>query len=209
MTGVRSSGLRRFVEAPPSTSPPVAEERCEMCGSVLAEQHGHVVNIEARSLLCTCRPCYLLFTPDGAAGGRYRAVPDRCRFAAGVGITAADWDSLQIPVSMAFFFHSSPVGRTVCFYPSPGGATESELGLDAFTDLERSIPFAAQVLPDVEAVIVRKGPEGFECYLAPIDASYELVGRMRVAWRGFDGGQEVRADIEAFFADLRRRSPDD
>ena len=205
MSGV-SSGLRRFVEAPPPA--PIVEEHCEMCGSVLAERHGHVVNVEARSLLCACRPCYLLFTPDGAAEGRYRAVPDRCRFAADVGITAADWDSLQIPVSMAFFFHSSPVDRTVCFYPSPGGATESELGLDAFADLRDSIPFAVDVRPDVEAVIVRKGPNGFECYLAPIDACYELVGRMRVAWRGFDGGQEVRNDIEAFFADLRSRSPD-
>jgi hypothetical protein len=36
----------------------------------------------------------------------------------------------------------------------------------------------------------------------PIDRCYELVGRMRRHWRGFDGGDEVRAQIEVFFAGL-------
>jgi hypothetical protein len=148
----------------------------------------------------------LLFTPDGAAGGRFRAVPDRYRFALDLAVTSADWDLLQIPVGMAFFFHSSPLGRTVCLYPSPGGATESELALDRFEELRPFLPFGAEVLPDVEALILRRQPDGFECYLAPIDACYELVDRMRAGWKGFDGGQEVRDDIERFFTDLRRRS---
>jgi hypothetical protein len=29
---------------------------------------------------------------------------------------------------------------------------------------------------------------------------------MRMQWRGFDGGAEARASIDAFFDDLRRRS---
>ncbi len=40
----------------------------------------------------------------------------------------------------------------------------------------------------------------------PIDACYELAGRMRLHWRGFDGGAEARASIDAFLADVRERA---
>ena len=52
-------------------------EHCEMCNEVLTTRHGHLVDTEKRSLACACRACYLLFTHEGAAGGRYRAVPER------------------------------------------------------------------------------------------------------------------------------------
>jgi hypothetical protein len=42
--------------------------------------------------------------------------------------------------------------------------------------------------------------------LVPIDACYEFVGRMRMMWRGFDGGQEVREFIDDFFDHVRTRS---
>ena len=44
-----------------------------------------------------------------------------------------------------------------------------------------------------------------EAHLVPIDRCYELVGLLRTAWRGFDGGQEARALLDAFFADLTAR----
>ena len=47
---------------------------------------------------------------------------------------------------------------------------------------------------------------GFACHLVPIDACYELVGRMRQLWRGFDGGQEARGRLDAFFAEVAARS---
>ena len=103
-SGTGASGLRRFVKraaggpagARPGLPPSIQEvlaarsaaragrepgvpegaERCEMCREVLGERHGHVVDLEKRSLACTCRACYLLFTHEGAAGGRYRAVPE-------------------------------------------------------------------------------------------------------------------------------------
>jgi hypothetical protein len=40
----------------------------------------------------------------------------------------------------------------------------------------------------------------------PIDACYELVGRMRRVWKGFDGGEEAWSEIESFFALVRERS---
>jgi len=58
----------------------------------------------------------------------------------------------------------------------------------------------------VEALLLRRLAGRFECFLVPIDACYELVGRLRRHWRGFDGGDEVRSEIEAFFEGLRARS---
>ena len=42
--------------------------------------------------------------------------------------------------------------------------------------------------------------------LVPIDACYELVGRLRTLWRGFDGGQEAHDALDAFFDDVRARA---
>jgi hypothetical protein len=58
----------------------------------------------------------------------------------------------------------------------------------------------------VEALLLRRMDGRFECYLAPIDASYELVGRVRRHWKGFDGGEEVWTEIASFFSTLRERS---
>ena len=69
--------------------------------------------------MCTCRPCYLLFTAEGAEL-RYRAVPDRYLSFAGAVLDARQWDELEIPVGLAFFFANSELGRTVAFYPGPG-----------------------------------------------------------------------------------------
>ncbi|MFJ2033718.1 DUF5947 family protein [Streptosporangium sp. NPDC087985] len=195
-----ATGLRRFRE------PRQADvARCEMCAKPTGEEHGHVVNIESRALLCTCRACHLLFTRD--AGARYRAMPDRYLHAPSFQLTEADWDALQIPVRMAFFFHNSTLGQTVALYPSPAGATESLLPLTTWERVLAANPALADAQPDVEALLVDRRPEGgFACYLVPIAACYGLVGLVRLHWKGFDGGGEAWQAIDGFFAELRRRS---
>jgi hypothetical protein len=183
-------------------------ERCEMCAAPIGEEHSHVVSLSSRSLLCTCRPCALLFDFD-SADLKYRAVPNRyLRFPA-LQLSAAVWDDLQIPVGLAFLFLNSTLDRTVAFYPGPAGATESELPLGAWDAVVGDHPELAIAAPDVEAIILR-APDAaradVECYLVPIDSCYELVGRLRQVWRGFDGGQEARAHLAAFFEDLAARS---
>jgi hypothetical protein len=62
---------------------------------------------------------------------------------------------------------------------------------------------------DTEALIVRVPDDGAaapECYLVPIDACYEFVGRLRMLWHGFDGGQEVREFIADYFNQVAARS---
>jgi hypothetical protein len=184
-----------------------------MCAEPIGDEHGHVANLEDRRILCTCRPCTLLFTHEGAGSERrsdadspirrFRAVPERYRYDPDFAMSEGDWDELAIPVRMAFFFRNSGMGRTVAFYPSPAGATESELPLDAWVRVLAANPAVADVEPDVEALLVDRGSGA---YLVPIDVCYELVGLVRLHWKGFDGGEEAWTAIDAFFAALRDRS---
>lgn len=183
-------------------------ERCEMCSEPIADEHQHVVNVAARQLMCACRACYLLFT-DSNAELRYRAVPDRYVAFPDFALDRRAWEALQIPVGVAFFFTNSELGRTVAFYPGPAGATESELDLDTWNTLRGKDSRVDLLADDVEALLVRvpereDGPP--QTYLVPIDACYEFVGRLRMLWRGFDGGQEARAFIDSFFAQVQARS---
>jgi hypothetical protein len=176
-----------------------------MCAEPIADEHQHVVDVESRAMMCTCRGCYLLFT-DQLATLRYRAVPDRYLSFPGFTTGPQQWDELQIPVGLAFLFRSSVQGRTVAFYPSPAGATESELPLEAWDRILEANPSLDTLLTDVEALLVRSVDGAVHCNLVPIDTCYELVGRLRLLWRGFDGGQEVHEAMDAFFATVDARS---
>jgi len=182
-------------------APAAAGERCEMCAEDIADEHQHVVNLEGRQLMCVCRGCYLLFT-DTEAELRFRAIPDRYLAFPDFALDRRQWEALQIPVGLAFFFHNSALERTVAFYPGPAGATESELDLQAWADISTADPRADTIAADTEALLVRVPEDETaspQAYLVPIDACYEFVGRLRMMWHGFDGGQDVRNYIDEFF----------
>jgi hypothetical protein len=180
-----------------------AYERCEMCAAAIAETHQHVVNTSSRSLLCTCRACYLLFTRDDAELA-YRSVPDR--YLTFPDVAAPLWEQLELPVGTAFLFVNSSLGRVVAFYPGPAGATESELSLAGWDGLVAAVPGLATLRPDVEAVLVHAADQTVEVFLVPIDVCYELVGHLRTLWRGFDGGQDVHRRLNEFFTQVRAKS---
>ena len=196
--------LRRIATRPP---PAARDEACDMCAEVIGAEHSHVVDIESRQLMCTCRGCYLLFsTPD--AHQRYRAVPDRYLSFPDLALSTADWDSLQIPVGLSFFFHSSVLGRVVAFYPGPAGVAESELDLSTWDNVVAANPHLRALTADVEALLVTAPNDKADarCFLVPIDACYELSGRLRMVWHGFDGGTEAREQIAAFLDHVSQRS---
>ncbi len=205
------SVLRRIQQPRPGPPP---GERCDLCAAPIADVHRHLVDRQARSLMCACPGCYLLFTASGAGGGRYRAVPDRYLCLPDFQLSRAEWESLQIPVGVAFFFMNSVLERVAAFYPGPAGATESELALDRWADVVAANPILETLEPDVEAFLVRidagastaPGGQAAECFIVPIDTCYELVGRLRRRWRGFDGGSEARAEMESFFERVRSRA---
>lgn len=176
-----------------------------MCAEPVAEQHSHVVNVVSRSLLCTCRGCYLLFT-DERAELRYRAVPDRHLTFGGLRLGPQQWAAMDVPVGLVFLFRNSQLGRWVAFYPGPAGAAESELPLAAWDEVLAANPGLTRARDDVEALLLRQDADGeVECHLVPIDACYQLVGQLRQVWRGFDGGQEARGAIAAFFEAVATR----
>ena len=203
MTG---TGLRRFVKAAPQAKVTAVAQRCEMCSQVLPEEHTHLVDLKLQALMCCCRGCFFLFEPEGAGGGRYRPVPQRCLHDPDFQLTRARWDELAIPVDVLFVFTQTGKDHPVAFYPSPAGATESLLPLESWTQVMRDNPAFAGVRPDVEAVLLRRAGERFDGFLVPIDVCYHLVGRIRLNWKGFGGGEEVRREMDGFFDRLARRA---
>lgn len=199
MSGPLSVLSRIRVERPE----PSPYERCDLCAAPVAAEHGHVVDLGTRSLRCACRPCYLLFAHDDVTL-THRAVPDR--YLSFPDLAAPVRDRLDLPVGTAFLFRNSALDRVVALYPGPAGATESELSLDAWSDVVAAAPALATLRPDVEALLLHTEDGRSEAHLVPIDTCYELVGHLRLLWRGFDGGQDVRRRIAELFDGVRARS---
>ena len=200
--GRAMTGLRRFLVDDPAAAE--VQERCELCATPIPPSTrtwcrwpsgGCCAPAGPAGSCSTTRAPAVAATP-GCRTGTWSTRRSR--------LTEDRWDALQIPVGMAFFLHNSVRGAIVACYPSPAGATESELSLDAWGDGIGAGPLAAQLLPDVEALLVRREPA--ECLLVPIDACYRLVGLVRLHWRGFDGGAEAWSAINTFFADLHSRA---
>lgn len=198
----RLKGLAR------STKP---RERCELCGEALGPEHEHLLQPEIRRLMCACNACAFLF--DQPEAGKYRRVPRRVRLLDPFELDDALWDELRLPINLAFFYHSTAAGRVVATYPSPAGPMDSLLSLESWSELERRNPILATLQPDVEALLVERlgprsnSPNDQPFYaLAPIDKCFELVGLLRMHWRGLSGGTEVWREIAAFFERLRARA---
>jgi hypothetical protein len=193
------SALKRFVR--PRN---VAVERCELCAAELGAEHPHLVEPASRQLLCACQPCAILFSGHGDM--KYRRVPRRIRYLSDFQLTDAQWESLLLPIGMAFFFHSSPADKVIALYPSPAGATESLLDLESWEDLVETNPVLKEIEPDVEALLVNRVGAARDYFLAPIDECYKLVGMIRSRWHGLSGGTEVWEGISEFFRQLEEKA---
>jgi len=205
------SALRRFAQEETgnrAAEETVPEERCDLCGAPIPPDpdHRHLMEVATREISCVCRPCSILFDSKAASEGRYRVVPDRILDLEDFEMSDALWESLRVPVDMAFFFYNTPAAKVVAYYPSPMGPTESLLELDAWEELETQNSVLRDMERDVEAVLVNRARGANEHFLVPMDECYKLVGVIRTRWRGFSGGREVWDDITRFFEDLKRRS---
>lgn len=192
------TALRRFIR------PRTAVERCDLCSLEVAPEHPHLFEPKTRQLQCACDACAILFSNQG--DGRYARVPRRPTFMPGFRLTDLQWNSLMLPIQLAFFFNSSTENKVIALYPSPAGATESLLPLEAWDDIVRSNPGLQTMRADVEALLVNRVRENREYFIAPIDKCYELVGLIRSKWTGLSGGAEVWRDIDKFFSVLKERS---
>jgi uncharacterized protein DUF5947 len=183
-----------------SGAPSSREARCDFCGGDIDNPHTHLFDRPRRSLVCVCSSCYCLFTHDGAGGTRFRAVPRRYVLLPNLANAAALWDALRIPIGLSFLFTNGATGLASAFCPSPAGATEAGLPLDVWRDVERAMPLLATMVHDVEALLVRRTDTLVDAAIVPVDACYELVGRICQAWRGLQRDDDVSREIEVFFA---------
>jgi hypothetical protein len=191
--------LRRLTAARAAAGPPRPVERCDLCGGEVPAEHRHLLQLEERQILCACESCFALRA--GEPGLR----PTGRRVAWLDGFTLAEevWAAFRIPIGLAFFFRTSVGSGVTALYPSPAGATESELELGAWDELVAANPVLETLEPDAEALVVNRlaGPPAFA--IAPIDRCYALVGLVKLCWEGINGGAGLRRAIEGFFDELR------
>jgi hypothetical protein len=202
--GAPLQALRRFTRGREAGS--LSVEHCELCDEVIPADHRHLLDLSNRVLLCICQACSLLFSEEGAGGGNYRLVPRRYLALPDFLMTDEQWDELMIPVNMAFIFRCTGEKPVRAFYPSPAGAMESLLDLEGWEALVRSNPILNELDPDVEALLINRVKNAREYYIVPIDACYQLVGLLKVLWKGLSGGQEVWEAISGFFVQLRTKA---
>jgi hypothetical protein len=202
--------LRRLANAEraaPGTALPSVPggERCGLCAVVVPDDHAHMMDLRARTLLCVCRACAVLFDQRSAGGSHYRRVNDRCEPLGGRGLSDQQWAALGVPVAVAFFTRSTAAGGVVGHYPGPLGVTEAIVDAGSWRSIERGNPALATLEPDVEALLADRRGETPRYWLVSIDACYALAGVMRRHWKGLAGGSDVQDAVTAFFAELDRR----
>jgi hypothetical protein len=179
-------------------------ERCELCGTGLASTHEHGLALPSRQLLCLCKACAIL-TPEGPEG-RYRCIPRRIQFLPDFRMTEWQWDRLQIPVALAFFYRNSTIGKVAAGYPSPAGLIESLIEQEAWEALIADNPSLEAMTPDVEALLVNRIGSRNEYFILPMDHCFRLIGLMRARWHGLSGGDDAHKEMEEFFAWLKEHT---
>jgi hypothetical protein len=190
--------LRRFVRKAP------AVETCELCSVVIGEHHFHLIDPKTRRLICACNPCAILFS--GNVQTQYRRVPRDIFWLTGLAISDQAWNSLAIPIGLAFIYKSSASGDVRAVYPSPAGPTEAPIDEESWKDLLADAPVLATLESDTEALLVNRMNGARDYFRAPIDECYKLTGIVRKHWRGFSGGEEGWEKIHQFFDSLKQRS---
>ena len=141
------------------------------------------------------------------ADAKYRRVPRRVERLPAPAPTDGAWNALDLPIDLAFLFHSSAADRIVAIYPSPAGPMESQLEFQ-FEGLgdNRLLKNVRELVPDVEALLLNRLRGRNLCYRTPIDECYRLVGLVRSHWRGISGGAELWQEVDRFFEALDRRA---
>ncbi|MBA3892136.1 MAG: hypothetical protein H0X69_00345 [Gemmatimonadales bacterium] len=163
------------------------------------------MELSAGLLRCACRPCAMVLDLSATHGGRYRLVPERLQALPELAHDDAVWETLRIPVALAFLVRHSESGP-VAVFPGALGPTDATIDPPEWSALEAAHPVIRELQSDVEAVLVNRARGARDCWLVPIDVCYRLVALLRGEWKGLSGGDTVWEKLDLFFDDLRRRA---
>lgn len=203
MTTNASASLVRQLRkrAAARTAPREPVERCDLCGEEIPYDHRHLLHLEDRRIACACEACRALLQGDSP----WRPTGTRTAWLGDLALSDEVWARFGIPIGLAFFLVRGS-GSVVALYPSPAGATESELELDAWKELVSANPALQHLEPEIEGLIVNRLSEPPQYAIAPIDECYRLVGVVKTAWEGISGGSGVAPALDGFFAELHVRA---
>lgn len=177
-------------------------ESCDLCGTALSSEHRHMLQLEERRIDCCCEACWALRAGDA----EYRPVGTRTLWLSDLELSEERWASFAIPIGLAFFMRSSVAGGVVGLYPSPAGATESELDLASWEAFVEENPVLGELESDAEGLVVNRLADPRQYAIVPIDECYALVGLVKANWEGISGGTGLERAIAGFFDRLHQRA---
>ena len=192
------SGLRGLAQPKPPEQPG-PDEHCDLCNTTVPADHRHMLNLYERQIVCVCESCWALRSGDP----EFRPTGNRTLWLADFVLPEELWAQFRIPIGLAFFMHSTVTNCVVAMYPSPAGATESELHFETWSRLVAMNPVLRDLEPDAEALIVNRTCDPPMFAIAPIDRCYMLVGLIKASWEGISGGAGAEEAIAAYFDELR------
>lgn len=195
--GAMVAGLRQLVR--PATK---TDEICDLCELPIPPKHRHLLHLEERRIVCVCGTCWAIRSGDA----EYRPTGNRTVWLEDFNLPGDLWASFQVPIGLCFFFNSGSVNSVIGMYPSPAGATECELYLEAWEELKELNPVLEGLETDIEALMINRLSDPPQYAIAPTDRAYELVGIVKAKWEGISGGPELKKAVEAYFDDLRLAS---
>jgi len=198
------AGLRTLASAPVSEVEGRRSEgeHCDMCSVSIPDDHRHLLNLHERQIMCVCEGCWAMRSGDADL----RPVGHRTVWLEGFELPDDVWSEFRIPIGLALFMYSSVTECVVAMYPSPAGATESELHFESWGRLVALNPVLRRLEPDGEALIVNRMSDPPSFAIAPIDRCYMLVGLIKANWEGISGGAEVDRAVGRFFEELRAQA---
>jgi hypothetical protein len=178
------------------------DEHCDLCGTALDPEHRHLLEVQERQILCACEVCIAM--KAGMEG--LRPVGTRTLWLGDLDFPDELWAAFGLPIGLAFFLRSSATQGVVALYPSPAGATESELDLHAWEQLLSRNPVLRGLEADAEALVVNRMGDVAQHAIVPIDECYRLVGLIKATWQGISGGTAIEDAVPGFFAEVRQRA---
>jgi hypothetical protein len=179
-----------------------AAEFCDLCGLGIPEDHRHLLHLVERRIVCSCEPCWAM----RAGEGDFRPTGNRTLWLPDLDIPDDLWAGFQVPIGLAFFMHSTVTDCVVAMYPSPAGATESELHFESWSRMCLLNPVLSNLESDIEGLIANRLTDPPIYAIAPIDQCYALTGAIKATWEGISGGAGVDHAVTRFFEDLRGKA---